>query len=59
MVLWTNYLGRDVLIQAAAAAGFTAMAGEFVWAKRSTDAAVRRSEQVGTKGVGTLLKPLP
>jgi site-specific DNA-methyltransferase (adenine-specific) len=32
--IWTNFLGRQPLIDVAAAQGFTVVAGEFMWVKR-------------------------
>jgi site-specific DNA-methyltransferase (adenine-specific) len=47
LIIWTNALGRAAVAAAAAAAGFPAAAGEFIWAKRSTPAAAAdRSEQL-------------
>jgi len=36
-VLWTNLLGRGPLLEVAASCGFTHHAGDFTWAKRTTD----------------------
>jgi DNA modification methylase len=37
LAIWTNFLGRQPILAVAAEAGFPALAGEFVWAKLSTE----------------------
>ncbi len=37
-IIWTNFLGKEPILQTARAHGFEHLAGEFVWAKRTTDA---------------------
>jgi site-specific DNA-methyltransferase (adenine-specific) len=44
LVIWTNFLGREPILVEAAALGFGALWGEFVWAKRTTES--RGSEQL-------------
>jgi len=43
LVLWTNVLGREPLLQVAARCGYAHLQGEFVWAKRTRD--VNSNEQ--------------
>lgn len=38
-VLWTNFLGKQPLLETARACGYAHLWGEFVWAKRSREAA--------------------
>lgn len=44
VVIWTNFLGRESILAEAAALGYGALWGEFVWAKRTTES--RGSEQL-------------
>ena len=37
LAIWTNFLGRKPILDVAAEAGFPALAGEFVWAKLTTE----------------------
>jgi len=37
LAIWTNFLGRQPILAVAAEAGFPALAGEFVWAKLTTE----------------------
>jgi len=37
LAIWTNFLGRAPILAVAAGAGFPALAGEFVWAKLTTE----------------------
>ena len=37
LAIWTNFLGRSPILAVAAAAGFPALVGEFVWAKLTTE----------------------
>lgn len=36
-VIWTNFLGKPAILEAAAALGYRALWGEFTWAKRSKE----------------------
>lgn len=60
LVLWTNFLGKEPLLSTARALGYGHLAGEFVWAKRSTERA--GSEQllrVYEVALVLLREPLP
>jgi site-specific DNA-methyltransferase (adenine-specific) len=37
LVLWTNFLGKEPILQVARALGYGHLEGEFVWGKRTTD----------------------
>ena len=37
LAIWTNFLGKEPIVSVAAEAGFPALAGEFVWAKLTTE----------------------
>lgn len=37
MVIWTNFLGKDPILEVARELGYGHLAGEFSWAKRTTD----------------------
>lgn len=37
-IVWTNFLGRATIVEAAARHGFVHLAGEFLWCKRATEA---------------------
>jgi site-specific DNA-methyltransferase (adenine-specific) len=37
LVIWTNFLGKEPILQVAARAGYGSLLGEFVWAKRTRD----------------------
>jgi site-specific DNA-methyltransferase (adenine-specific) len=37
LAVWTNFLGKQPILSVAAEAGFPALAGEFVWAKLTTE----------------------
>jgi DNA modification methylase len=37
LAIWTNFLGKAPIVAVAAEAGFPALAGEFVWAKLTTE----------------------
>ncbi len=36
-IIWTNFLGKEPIVTAAAKLGYPHLAGEFVWAKRTKD----------------------
>ncbi len=38
LVLWTNFLGKEPILEVARANGYRHLAGEFTWAKRTTPA---------------------
>jgi len=44
LVIWTNVLGKDAIVQAAARLGYTNLWGEFIWAKRTRE--VNSNEQL-------------
>ena len=37
LAIWTNFLGKQPILSVAADAGFPVLAGEFVWAKLTTE----------------------
>ncbi len=37
LAIWTNFLGKQPILSVAAEAGFRVLAGEFVWAKLTTE----------------------
>src|SRR4051794_34346007 len=37
LVIWTNLLGKDPIVQVARAHGYGALNGEFIWGKRTTE----------------------
>ena len=37
LTIWTNFLGKQPIVSVAAEAGFSVLAGEFVWAKLTTE----------------------
>ena len=37
LTIWTNFLGKQPIVSVAAEAGFPVLAGEFVWAKLTTE----------------------
>lgn len=37
LVLWTNFLGKEPILQVARSLGYGHLAGEFVWGKRTTE----------------------
>lgn len=42
MIVWTNQLGKASIAHVAGKLGYTHLAGEFIWAKHSSDAAARK-----------------
>ncbi|MGA9519885.1 MAG: DNA methyltransferase, partial [Myxococcaceae bacterium] len=44
LVIWTNLLGKEPILRAAAALGYSHLRGEFIWAKRTRE--VNANEQL-------------
>ena len=70
LVVWTNFLGKQPILSVAAEAGFPVLAGEFVWAKLTTEgggnerlarvyevALVLRREPLAPLGPGDAARP--
>jgi len=70
LAIWTNFLGKQPILAVAAEAGFAVLAGEFVWAKLTTESAgnerlarvyevalVLRREPVAPLGPGDAARP--
>ena len=70
LTIWTNFLGKQPIVSVAAEAGFSVLAGEFVWAKLTTEgggnerlarvyevALVLRREPLPQLGAGDAARP--
>ena len=70
LAIWTNFLGKQPILSVAAGAGFGVLAGEFVWAKLTTEgdgnerlarvyevALVLRREPLAALGPGDAARP--